>query len=132
RAIRALVLAVAVPVLAGLLVAAAGSDLLRVVCVAVLGQSLVTAAALLVGADTALRPVQAAINGFYVRRARRRLAEIAPTSVAITGSYGKTTTKRFVAEVLAEAGPTLPTPASYNSFLGVVRSVNEQLEPTHR
>lgn len=132
RATRTLALAAAVVILLGAIVALAGSTTAAAVYLALLGQPLLAAAVLLVGADVLLRPAQRAINGRYVRRARRRLAEVAPTVVGITGSYGKTTTKRFVAEVLEQAGPALPTPASFNSFLGVVRSINEELRPEHR
>ena len=52
--------------------------------------------------------------------------------IGITGSYGKTTTKGCVAQVADLAGPTLLTPASFNSYLGVIRTINENLRPDHR
>ncbi len=53
-------------------------------------------------------------------------------SIGITGSYGKTTTKFCVGAVLSADRPTLVTPDSYNSFLGVIRTINEHLEWRHR
>jgi len=79
-----------------------------------------------------LAPVQAADNARFVRRARRRLQEVDPLVVGITGSYGKTTTKACVAAVLDLLGPSYPTPASFNSYLGVVRAINEGLTSRHR
>jgi UDP-N-acetylmuramoyl-tripeptide--D-alanyl-D-alanine ligase len=83
-------------------------------------------------ADAALKPVQAADNRRFVRRAEQRLADVSPLVVGITGSYGKTTTKACVASVLDLLGPAYPTPASFNSQLGVVRAINEGLERQHR
>jgi UDP-N-acetylmuramoyl-tripeptide--D-alanyl-D-alanine ligase len=83
-------------------------------------------------ANLLLKPVQASINRAYVSRAERSLRDWAPLTIGITGSYGKTTTKFCVGEVLSVDRPTLVTPDSYNSLLGVVRTVNEQLEQRHR
>lgn len=86
----------------------------------------------LVAANYALRPVEAAVNRSFVRSAKRTLAEVDPLVVGITGSYGKTSTKFCVGAVLGADRPTLITPASFNSYLGVVRTINEHLRPEHR
>ncbi len=86
----------------------------------------------LLGANLALRPVQNAINRHYERQARHLLADWEPLTIGITGSYGKTTTKFCVGAVLETDRPTLVTPDSYNSFLGVIRTINEHLEWRHR
>ena len=86
----------------------------------------------LLGANFALRPLQSAINRRYEQRARDLLGEWSPLTVGITGSYGKTTTKFCVGAVLSADCPTLVTPDSYNSFLGVIRAINERLEWRHR
>ncbi len=86
----------------------------------------------LFAANVALEPLQNAINRRYAQRARRSLRESDPLVVGITGSYGKTTTKFCVGAVLAADRPTLVTPESFNSFLGVIRTVNEHLLASHR
>jgi UDP-N-acetylmuramoyl-tripeptide--D-alanyl-D-alanine ligase len=86
----------------------------------------------LLGANLALRPLQSAINRRYVQRARHSLRDYAPLVVGVTGSYGKTTTKFCIGAVLGADRPTLVTPESYNSFLGVIRTINEQLQRRHR
>jgi UDP-N-acetylmuramoyl-tripeptide--D-alanyl-D-alanine ligase len=86
----------------------------------------------LLGANLALRPVQNAINRHYERQARHLLVDWEPLTIGITGSYGKTTTKFCVGAVLETDRPTLVTPDSYNSFLGVIRTINEHLEWRHR
>ncbi|MFZ1154481.1 MAG: UDP-N-acetylmuramoyl-tripeptide--D-alanyl-D-alanine ligase [Solirubrobacteraceae bacterium] len=83
-------------------------------------------------ANLALRPLQSAINRRYVQRAQRSLSNWAPLVVGVTGSYGKTTTKFCIGAVLSTDRPTLVTPESYNSFLGVIRTINEQLRKHHR
>jgi len=105
---------------------------------AILGAGLAVAMAH-IGADAflglagrVLAPLQAIDNGRYERRARGRLRAVAPEVVGITGSYGKTTTKACIAAVAALRGPAYPTPASFNSRLGVIRAINEGLEGRHR
>jgi UDP-N-acetylmuramoyl-tripeptide--D-alanyl-D-alanine ligase len=82
-------------------------------------------------ANLILRPYQQLETRRYVRSARRKLEDIRPLVIGISGSFGKTTTKACVAAALDAHGPTYPTPASYNSYLGVVRAINEGLEPRH-
>ncbi|MGH2912434.1 MAG: UDP-N-acetylmuramoyl-tripeptide--D-alanyl-D-alanine ligase [Solirubrobacteraceae bacterium] len=86
----------------------------------------------LVVANTLLKPFQGIVNRRYVQRARHSLREWGPLVVGITGSYGKTTTKFCVGGVLEADRPTLVTPESYNSFLGVIRTINERLQARHR
>lgn len=83
-------------------------------------------------ANWILKPIQNAETKRFTKLALQKLNEIAPLVVGITGSYGKTTTKACVASVLEVSGPTFPTPASFNSLLGVVRSINEGLMRKHR
>jgi len=127
-AIPALVLVVAaVVVLAG-----APAWVAALVGTATVLLSIVGAPELLFAADTAVRPIQNLDNRRFVQRARRRLDEISPLVVGITGSFGKTTTKACVAAVTELRGHAYATPASYNTYLGVVRAINEGLTAKHR
>ena len=74
-----------------------------------------------------LAPVESRVAARYVDRASRRLAEIHPVVLAITGSYGKTTTKGYAAELLAGRFQVLASPRSYNNQAGLARTVNELL-----
>jgi UDP-N-acetylmuramoyl-tripeptide--D-alanyl-D-alanine ligase len=94
--------------------------------------AIVAAPELLFLANSAVKPIQALDNRRFVRRAERKLGEIAPLVIGITGSFGKTTTKACVAAVAELRGPAYATPASYNSYLGVVRAINEGLSTKHR
>src|SRR5680860_519075 len=86
----------------------------------------------LVLADWILSPVQRVINDRYARRARKKLDEARPLVIGVTGSYGKTSTKFAIEKLLAPEGEVLATPGSYNTTLGVVRTVNENFRDTHR
>src|SRR3989339_586995 len=47
--------------------------------------------------------------------------------VAITGSYGKTSIKNFVAEILSKKYRVYATPRSVNTIGGIVKDINESL-----
>jgi UDP-N-acetylmuramoyl-tripeptide--D-alanyl-D-alanine ligase len=49
--------------------------------------------------------------------------------VAITGSYGKTSTKQYVAHLVQGTKTVFATPASFNNRGGLSRAVNEHLSP---
>jgi UDP-N-acetylmuramoyl-tripeptide--D-alanyl-D-alanine ligase len=85
----------------------------------------------LTGANRALAPVQRHINARFERAAIDKLRAVSPRVIGVTGSYGKTTTKVCIGAVLSEQAGTLITPASFNSRLGVIRTINEHLEPGH-
>jgi UDP-N-acetylmuramoyl-tripeptide--D-alanyl-D-alanine ligase len=76
-----------------------------------------------------LSPVERRLVTPYVTAAQTRLAQVAPTVVAITGSFGKTSTKQHVAHLLAGSRTVVASPASFNNRAGLARAVNEQLLP---
>ncbi len=78
------------------------------------------------------QPMESAISRGYVNDARRRLEEMPNLlTIGITGSYGKTSTKNFLNALLSVKYNVLMTPESYNTTMGVVRTVRERLLPTH-
>ena len=78
-------------------------------------------------------PVEKIIAEFYFRDARRKLLSIPGlVRVGITGSYGKTSVKHILGALLSEKYPTLITPASYNTPMGVSRAIRDQLRPSHQ
>lgn len=52
-------------------------------------------------------------------------------TIGITGSYGKTSSKNIINEILSEQFYTLPTPASFNTPMGITITIREQLKSTH-
>jgi UDP-N-acetylmuramoyl-tripeptide--D-alanyl-D-alanine ligase len=87
---------------------------------------------LLTAADVLLTPVQTAINRRFTSRAQALLTQVGPVVVGITGSFGKTSTRAAVQGLIAPAQQVMATPGSFNTPLGVVRTINEGLEERHR
>ena len=79
-------------------------------------------------ANIILSPVQSAINRTYLRRAQRRLLDVSPLVIGITGSYGKTSAKYLLEHLLSNHSRVLKTPLSYNTLMGVCRVINEHLD----
>jgi len=52
------------------------------------------------------------------------LRQYQPITIAITGSYGKSSTKHLLFELLNNFAPTVKTPASYNTILGITRTID--------
>lgn len=81
-------------------------------------------------ANWLLKPVEKIINNRYIADARRILASMPRLKIiGITGSYGKTSTKHYLHRILSEKYDTMMTPGSFNTTLGVVRTVREYLKP---
>lgn len=86
----------------------------------------------LIIANTLNSPLEWLINRRYYCDAKRILAQNKNIIIiAITGSYGKTSTKHYLHRILSEKYNVLMTPGSYNTTLGVVRTIREQLKPYH-
>lgn len=77
-------------------------------------------------------PIENSINKSFCKKARNKLKEIPDCKkIGITGSFGKTSTKHIINTILSQKYNCLMTPASYNTTMGVVRTVNEELKPIH-
>jgi Alr-MurF fusion protein len=63
--------------------------------------------------------------------AANRLRQAAPRTIGVTGSVGKTTTKRTIATVLEALAPTFASRRSFNSLLGLPVAL-ARLETQHR
>ena len=63
----------------------------------------------------------------FVSQAQRKLKRVKPRVVAITGSYGKTSTKGYVATLVGGTHSTVASPASFNNLMGLSKTINEHL-----
>jgi UDP-N-acetylmuramoyl-tripeptide--D-alanyl-D-alanine ligase len=81
----------------------------------------------LVVGNVLMTPVEALLRRRYIQSARAVLAAIQPRVIGITGSYGKTTTKTFVTEILNGRFRAYPTPKSFNTMMGVCLAINRDL-----
>jgi UDP-N-acetylmuramoyl-tripeptide--D-alanyl-D-alanine ligase len=86
----------------------------------------------LVIANLILSPFEARVQRRYWDEARAILQRHDPIVIGITGSYGKTSVKHILGHVLETAAPTLITPGSINTAMGIARIIRERLAAHHR
>ena len=78
-------------------------------------------------------PMEKHIAGQFIKDAQARLAaQPGLIKIGITGSYGKTSTKFLLRDILSVKYNVLATPSSFNTPMGVTRVIREQLTPAHQ
>ncbi len=78
------------------------------------------------------KPVELSVRRRFINEAKKLLASNRNLQViGVTGSYGKTSVKFFLTALLSEKYNVLMTPENYNTPMGVVKTVREQLSPLH-
>ena len=79
------------------------------------------------------RPVEGMINQHYINDAKKKLRSVPDlTVISVTGSYGKTSVKYYLDTLLKEHFEVLITPESYNTPMGVVKTIRSSLKPSHQ
>lgn len=81
----------------------------------------------LITGNVVMTPVESFFRQQFINRARRTLEQNRPKIIGITGSYGKTSTKNYLTEILSGRYRVLPTPKSYNTLMGVCITINDIL-----
>jgi UDP-N-acetylmuramoyl-tripeptide--D-alanyl-D-alanine ligase len=77
-------------------------------------------------------PIEKLNNQRYINDAKRIIdSHKNLIKIGITGSYGKTSTKFFLHKLLSVKFNTLMTPESFNTTLGVVKTIRNDLKATH-
>lgn len=77
-------------------------------------------------------PIEEAIKKRYENEARKIINSYSDLiKIGITGSFGKTTTKNVIKDILSEKYYTLMTPASYNTPMGITRTIREYFKPIY-
>lgn len=87
---------------------------------------------LLVTANKLLEPYEERVKAGFRQEAIDKFQRLKPKTIAITGSFGKTSTKHILSHILGAAAPTLATPGSVNTDMGITRVIREQLEDSHQ
>lgn len=76
----------------------------------------------------ALKPVEKCVANYYINDAKKLLSSRKNLKViGVTGSYGKTGTKYILSRILSEKYNVLMTPESFNTPMGVVKTIREKL-----
>ncbi len=77
-------------------------------------------------------PVEKSVQKHFLNEAKQILRDHKGLiSIGITGSFGKTTTKNIMQAMVSEQYSSLMTPASFNTPMGITRTVREMLKPIH-
>lgn len=83
-------------------------------------------------ANFLLTPIEEIGRRKYINDAKKILQEHQDLLViGITGSYGKTSMKTYLYELLSQKYEVLKTPENYNTPLGIARTIKTSLKPTH-
>ncbi|MFH1392419.1 MAG: Mur ligase family protein [bacterium] len=83
-------------------------------------------------ANLILWPFEKIIQEYYKRDAQKILKKYQPIVIGITGSYAKTTTKYILGQILNAYQPTLWTPGSINTLMGITKVIRQDLRPEHK
>ncbi len=83
--------------------------------------------------NISLSPFEKRTKLKYYNEAKAILSKVDPYIIGITGSYGKTSVKAALGEVLqATLGPTFCPPKSINTVMGITREIRERMTPAHK
>ncbi len=78
------------------------------------------------------RPIEKAVNQYYINDAKKKLKSVPGLQIiGVTGSYGKTSVKFYLQTLLQGKYNILVTPESYNTPMGIVKTIRGSLKPTH-
>lgn len=98
----------------------------------ILGVLIPLQAVVLIPVNMINRPVEKAVNRYFINDAKKKLKQASGLKVVgVTGSYGKTSVKFYLQALLQGRFHVLVTPESYNTPMGVVKTIRESLQPTH-
>lgn len=74
-------------------------------------------------------PVEKCVYLYYKSKAVNKLKSLNNTEViAVTGSYGKTSTKNIISDILNVRYTAFPTPKNFNTNYGLIRTINEYID----
>ena len=77
-------------------------------------------------------PIEWGIKRYYLGQAKGILKKYPKLiKIGITGSYGKTSSKNILQNILSEQYYTLMTPASFNTPMGITITIRTLLKPIH-
>lgn len=77
-----------------------------------------------------LLPIERGNNRRFINRCKDKLSIVGPKVIAVTGSAGKTSVKRYLSKLLSEKGVVYTTPQSFNTPMGIAKAVNKMPENT--
>ncbi|MBE6679195.1 MAG: UDP-N-acetylmuramoyl-tripeptide--D-alanyl-D-alanine ligase [Ruminococcaceae bacterium] len=87
---------------------------------------------LIIIANVINAPIEAMVRNYYINDAKKMLRSHSRLKIiGITGSFGKTSVKYYLTALLSAKYNVLMTPESYNTPMGVVKTIRSSLRGTH-
>ncbi|MBD5405582.1 UDP-N-acetylmuramoyl-tripeptide--D-alanyl-D-alanine ligase [bacterium] len=87
---------------------------------------------MLIVSNILLKPFELLVRHKYVKEAEKRLNEVNPIVIGITGSFGKTSTKNILHHIVSSVAPTLTTARSINTLMGITQVIRSDLKKNHK
>ena len=78
-----------------------------------------------------MHPIEQIINQYFYEQAKEKLANHSLERIGISGSAGKTSVKNMLGHCLKDEHYVLSTPYSYNTAMGISKTINQQLNHLH-
>lgn len=75
-----------------------------------------------------MMPIERLIKNNYIKKAQKKLSTVGCKIIAITGSFGKTSTKNILYQILSEQFKVCVSPNSFNTPMGVCKTILENLK----
>lgn len=84
-------------------------------------------------ANILVRPLENLIKSSYKKKSSRKLSQLNNlTIIGITGSYGKTSTKNFLNQILSTTFNVYASPSSFNTPMGLSKVILTELNNNHQ
>lgn len=94
----------------------------------IMTMALVLSPLIIIFANIINSPVEKAVRNYYIGDAKRILSSMPEMKIiGITGSYGKTSVKYYLETLLKSKFNVVKTPESYNTPMGVVKTIRSDL-----
>jgi UDP-N-acetylmuramoyl-tripeptide--D-alanyl-D-alanine ligase len=75
------------------------------------------------------KPIEKVVYYYYFNKAKTKIKDMPRLSViGITGSYGKTSSKNILADILKVKYDAMPTPKNFNTPYGLMLTINNHLD----
>lgn len=75
-----------------------------------------------------LYPIEKLIKLYYIQKTKKKLEKKKIIKIAITGSYGKTSTKNILTAMLEKEYKVCVTPKNYNTEMGITKTILNDLD----
>ena len=86
----------------------------------------------LIAGNALLRPNEERRNQAFIDEAIAKLADYKGVRIGVTGSFGKTSVKHVLGQLLTLDAPVFYSRGSINTVLGLTRHIRQRLQPAHK